>query len=242
MNVQGVATPYVPRSNTWTAVQNSETISKPEQTTENTNKGLTKAQKAAIGIGVLGAAAGAIYLAVSGKGKKALDAVKKYFNKNADNAKEVKEVAEDTLEKQKPTRIFQQGVGENKKIVENVKLENGRAVLEDGSGFTGVMKTVNKKGDCVAIQYDQGDMYRSFVDGSIFKEYDTTYNLKEIVVDGQTKAVPVKDYTRIDTFKDNIPMRRAIHYYEDGKLVQSGKKTLFHYDENGKFISMEKLK
>ena len=242
MNIQGAAAPYISKSNTWAKRQNGETTFKSAKSAEIKNTALSKAKKAAAGIGVLGAAAGIIYLAVSGKGKKALDAVKKYFNKNADNAKEVKEVAEDTLEKQKPTRIFQQGVGENKKIVENVKLENGRAVLEDGSGFTGVMKTVNKKGDCVAIQYDQGDMYRSFVDGSIFKEYDTTYNLKEIVVDGQTKAVPVKDYTRIDTFKDNIPMRRAIHYYEDGKLVQSGKKTLFHYDENGKFISMEKLK
>ncbi len=240
MNIQGVAAPYISKSNTWAKRQNGETTFKSAKSAEIKNTALSKAKKAAAGIGVLGAAAGIIYLAVSGKGKKALDAVKKYFSKNADNAKEV---VEDTFETSKNNKIFEQGLGQNKKIVENVKLENGRAVREDGSGFTGVMTTVNKRGDDILIQYNHGDMYRSIVNDSVLKEYKTTYKLKEIAVDGQTKTVPVKESTRIDVFRNSNPVRSTINYYEDGKLVvQSGKKTFFNYDENGKFVGMEELK
>ncbi len=242
MNIQGVAAPYISKSNTWAKRQNGETTFKSAKSAEIKNTALSKAKKAAAGIGVLGAAAGIIYLAVSGKGKKALDAVKKYFNKNADNAKDL---VEDTFETAKSHKIFEQGVGKNKKIVENVKLENGRAFFEDGSGFTGVMKTVNKKGDNIQIEYYEGEMLSSIINDSVRKNYETLTNLQNITVNGQTKTVPVKTSRVVNNIRSGLLTDSSFTEFRDGKPVfvsgKAGRKIL-SYDENGKFIGMENLK
>lgn len=57
-------------------------------------------------------------------------------------------------------------------ITGKVNLKGGKALLEDGSGFSGTLKTVNKKGNEISIGYKDGFMTHSSIDGKEFKRFE----------------------------------------------------------------------
>lgn len=114
-------------------------------------EGLSKNQKIAIGAGVAGAIAlvgGTIYLAKSGKGKQALEAVKKFFSKNKNNTS--KEAAEYLKDR-------------NLVKLKDVKFDKGAATL-NGEKYTGYIKDTLKNGNEVSLFYEKGVLKHSYVD------------------------------------------------------------------------------
>lgn len=97
-------------------------------------------------------------------------------------------------------------------LIQNIKLEKGKAIASDGSLFTGVMETTTKSGRKVSFDYQDGFIIQSKVDGKLFKKFKN--------IDNQGHTIPRTKGTRIIEYDDNgnfITMSDHI-YYDNGKI------------------------
>ena len=70
----------------------------------------------------------------------------------------------------------------------------GKATLSDGSVFSGVMETVNKKGDKITIKYKDGFMRESYVNNKLHKIYyykDLEHNINSFYIYNQNIIYPI---------------------------------------------------
>ena len=103
--------------------------------------------------------------------------------------------------------------------LQDVILKNGRAVLPDGSFFSGLLETVNKKGDKIAIKYENGFMKESFVNGSLHKIYEDLKNIPAYI------GTNIAKYTRnqgvkIKTLENGELSKISMHLYDDSGKVK----------------------
>lgn len=181
-----------------------ETLKSQSQTDSN---GLTKALAglAVIGAGVVGAA---IYFKT-----------RKKLPTDALDAKNISSQATQTVSDfQKGVKKFFNASGD---CVDNVKLQKGKALLEDGSGFSGVLKTANNKGQEILIEYKDGYMSKSAINGVTNKTYEAIESLSN---EGVNKTIIPRDkgvfVTQFDEYK-NIKTQSAHIFDDNGNLSRS---------------------
>ncbi len=181
-----------------------EALKSQSQTDSN---GLTKALAglAVIGAGVVGAA---IYFKT-----------RKKLPTDALDAKNISSQATQTVSDfQKGVKKFFNASGD---CVENVKLQRGKALLEDGSGFSGVLKTANNKGQEILIEYKDGYMSKSAINGVTNKTYEAIESLSN---EGVNKIIIPRDkgvfVTQFDEYK-NIKTQSAHIFDDNGNLSRS---------------------
>ena len=181
-----------------------EALKSQSQTDSN---GLTKALAglAVIGAGVVGAA---IYFKT-----------KKKLPTDTLNAKNISSQATQTVSDfQKGVKKFFNASGD---CVDNVKLQKGKALLEDGSGFSGVLKTANNKGQEILIEYKDGYMSKSAINGVTNKTYEAIESLSN---EGVNKIIIPRDkgvfVTQFDEYK-NIKTQSAHIFDDNGNLSRS---------------------
>ena len=181
-----------------------ETLKSQMQTDSNS---LTKALAglAVIGAGVVGAA---IYFKT-----------RKKLPTDTLNAKNISSQATQTVSDfQKGVKKFFNASGD---CVENVKLQRGKALLEDGSGFSGVLKTANNKGQEILIEYKDGYMSKSKINGVTNKTYEAIETLSN---EGVDKIIIPRDkgvfVTQFDKYK-NIKTQSAHIFDDNGNLSRS---------------------
>ena len=181
-----------------------EALKSQSQTDSN---GLTKALAglAVIGAGVVGAA---IYFKT-----------KKKLPTDALDAKNISSQATQAVSDfQKGVKKFFNPSGD---CVENVKLQKGKALLEDGSGFSGVLKTANNKGQEILIEYKDGYMSKSAINGVTNKTYEAIESLSN---EGVNKIIIPRDkgvfVTQFDEYK-NIKTQSAHMFDDNGNLSRS---------------------
>lgn len=139
-------------------VRQSTQIS-PDSQEKTESNGLTKAL---MGLAVLGAGIAGVAIYMKTKKKPPVDPgdLKNISQGAADTASDI----------QKNIKKFFSDSGDE--ITGKVNLKGGKALLEDGSGFSGTLKTVNKKGNEISIGYKDGFMTHSSIDGKEFKRFE----------------------------------------------------------------------
>lgn len=143
---------------------------------------------------------------------------------------------------EKAAKKFVNEAGEE---VQNVILK-GKATLSDGSVFSGVMETVNEKGDKIVIKYKDGFMQESYINDKLHKIYE---QLKSISLAGQE---PIKysraQGTKIKLVKDDAVVKTFMNLYDDsGKARRTVAQGLDGaYDmldiQGGKIVAKSKMK
>ena len=145
-------------------------------------------------------------------------------------------------------------------LIEGVTLQNGKAINRDGSMFSGILNTINKKGEKITIQYQDGFMTSSTKDGKLLKRFE---NIKGMTREQGALIIQLDDeglektHTFLTTYnngkakrisKGSIPAGRefahitAIEFSPNGKIVARAEYnylTLEHaqiYDESGNLI------
>ncbi len=121
-------------------------------------------------------------------------------------------------------KTFIDGLG-NK--VKDIELKNGKAILKDGSAFSGILETANKKtGDKFRIEYKDGFMVQSMKNGKLLKKFDNLENLSrsqgtkitEFNPDGSFKNLIENVYYDNGKIKKTADLKVQKSFYEDGKL------------------------
>ena len=175
---------------------------------DSEKKNDNKLKLALIGLGVLalGAAGAAIYI----KTKKKLPTT---------GASDSKNVSEQVSDIQKNIKKFLNSAGES---VDNVKLQKGKAVLDDGSGFSGILETVNGKGQEIVIKYQDGFMAESTINGKLFKKFENLQSKPSISGANKINYSRAQGVT-IKTFVENGNLEKEVsHLYDkNGKISRS---------------------
>ncbi len=101
----------------------------------------------------------------------------------------------------------------NNNLAENVKFEKGKALYADNSPFSGIFKTTNKKGNNITIEYENGIIKKSLVegDGGFEKLYTTSDK-------GEIKAVKInsgENTNEIDLEKIREAVKEKQDAYND---------------------------
>ncbi len=111
--------------------------------------------------------------------------------------------------------------------VKDIELKNGKAILKDGSAFSGILETANKKtGDKFRIEYKDGFMVQSMKNGKLLKKFDNLENLSrsrgtkitEFNPDGSFKNLIENVYYDNGKIKKTADLKVQKSFYEDGKL------------------------
>ena len=143
---------------------------------------------------------------------------------------------------EKAAKKFVNEAGEE---VQNVILK-GKATLSDGSVFSGVMETVNEKGDKIAIKYKDGFMQETYINDKLHKIYE---QLKSIPLAGQEPIEYSRAQgTKIKLVKDDAVVKTFMNLYDDsGKARRTLAQGLDGaYDmldiQGGKIVAKSKMK
>lgn len=186
-----------------------------ELSTKNPNKNNTL-KIAAISTAVLAVIAGGFVLAKKGCLGESLKKSANNFWSNI--TKLFKKAPEKVQDVQNVNNQSQQTVETVKKFISNgneiegVKLEKGKAILADGSMFSGSMETVTKSGKKVAIDYENGYITKSTINDKLFKAYEAPTRTLD-----RTKGTLIRQYD--ETGK---AVKQSYHFLNDsGKLSKS---------------------
>lgn len=132
---------------------------------------------------------------------------------------------------------FEQGVKKffnNDGLIEGIKLEKGKALNQDGSGFSGVMKTMTKNGNKVTLEYTDGYLTKSTKNDKLFKTFEN--------ITQQEKTLPRNQATRITKFNENGEISKITEqsFYSNGKIKRTAtNNSAFDFFENGKIKAKE---
>ena len=109
-------------------------------------------------------------------------------------------------------------VNKNNEEISDVVIKNGRAFLPNGSGFSGIMQTLNKKGDKVELLYEEGFMRASYINDVLSKKYEQLKSLPAYIKENLISYAR-KDGVKIACFRDNKLTDIYMHIYDgNGKV------------------------
>lgn len=83
-------------------------------------------------------------------------------------------------------------IDKNENKIKNIKLEKGKAILPDGSGFSGTMETINKQGDKFKFFYEKGNLTDSYKNDCVFK----TYRKPLIIPQDVDSSIKITEYSQ----------------------------------------------
>jgi len=130
----------------------------------------------------------------------------------------------------------------NGEAVEGVKLEKGKAIASDGSGFTGTMETVTKSGRKVELSYKDGNISESKIDDKLFKTYHQRGE-NEVIINqfGQTGIEKQNIHFHNENGKLSKILKRELPKDEAGELIASNivpqDFNVLEFSNNGKMIA-----
>lgn len=202
---------------------------------------------AAISAAIITAIAGGFIAAKKGLLGKSLE---KHANNLWNNITSIfnKKTPTVTQKPQTPDNEPQKTVANIKKFINNgseiegVKLEKGKAVLANGSMFSGTMETVTKSGKKVAIDYENGLMTKSTINDKVFKTYEAPTRTLD-----RTKGTLIRQYD--ETGKK---LKQSYHFYGDDSKIskymsqntilnsreyETGNYNVLEFSPNGKKIA-----
>ena len=108
--------------------------------------------------------------------------------------------------------------------VQGAFLKGGKAIMQDGTSFSGIMETVNKKGDKIKINFQDGFMSESYKNDTLFKTYDTLEGIPSKILAADSPKYPRTQGTKISLVEDELPKEFYYHIFDkDGRVNRSVK-------------------
>lgn len=105
----------------------------------------------------------------------------------------------------------------NNKEVQGVVLKNGIAFLPDGEKFSGIMKTKNKKGDSITLEFAPKQL-KSLINGNLYKSYLYNNNGVDIFQFDKTGGQKEAIYSIKNNKRKGISTLRKKEFLNDGKV------------------------
>ena len=110
-------------------------------------------------------------------------------------------------EGEKIVENIKQFLNKDNQLVEGVTLNKGRAINADNTMFSGIMNTVNKKGEQITLEFQEGSIVSSKRNGKLFKKFENIANLT------REEGVQITQYD-----KGARKFRTLITNYDNGKV------------------------
>ena len=110
-------------------------------------------------------------------------------------------------EGEKIVENIKQFLNKDNQLVEGVTLNKGRAINADNTMFSGIMNTVNKKGEQITLEYQEGFIVSSKRNGKLFKKFENIANLT------REEGVQITQYD-----KGTMKFRTLITNYDNGQV------------------------
>ena len=111
-------------------------------------------------------------------------------------------------------------VNNNGAKIDGVKLVKGKAITSDGSVFSGIMETVTKSGKKVSLEYKDGFITQSKIDGKLFKKFENITIPEKF--GGNGTILTRKQGVKITKFDNGKFKEMAEHVYHDnGKIKRA---------------------
>lgn len=174
-----------PINRKYIVTQSMQQVEKPDeqnQTEMKINKKVVVCSIAAA-VGIIALASALIYKAKTGKIKGASE------------------------EGEKIVENIKQFLNKDNQLVEGVTLNNGRAINADNTMFSGVMNTVNKKGEQITLEFQEGFIVSSKRNGELLKKFENIANLT------REQGVQITQYD-----KGSKKLQTLITKYDNGQV------------------------
>ena len=110
-------------------------------------------------------------------------------------------------EGEKIVENIKQFLNKDNQLVEGVTLNNGRAINADNTMFSGIMNTVNKKGEQITLEFQEGFIVSSKRNGELFKKFENIANLT------REQGVQITQYD-----KGSKKLQTLITKYDNGQV------------------------
>ena len=141
--------------------------------------------------------------------------------------------------KSQKTKDKKQFFNNEHKLIDGVKLRNGRAINADNSLFSGYLQTINNKNQQINLRYQDGFLISSSIDNKLFKEY------KEINGISRDKGIQISEFNdngiktsqRIIIFDNNGKVKRIYRDTNSSNDSYKNAITATEYGENGEIAA-----
>ena len=110
-------------------------------------------------------------------------------------------------EGEKIVENIKQFLNKDNQLVEGVTLNKGRAINADNTMFSGIMNTVNKKGEQITLEFQEGFIVSSKRNGELFKKFENIANLT------REQGVQITQYD-----KGSKKLQTLITKYDNGQV------------------------
>ena len=110
-------------------------------------------------------------------------------------------------EGEKIVENIKQFLNKDNQLVEGVTLNNGRAINADNTMFSGIMNTVNKKGEQITLEFQEGFIVSSKRNGELFKKFENIANLT------REQGIQITQYD-----KGSKKLQTLITKYDNGQV------------------------
>ena len=110
-------------------------------------------------------------------------------------------------EGEKIVENIKQFLNKDNQLVEGVTLNKGRAINADNTMFSGIMNTVNKKGEQITLEFQEGFIVSSKRNGELFKKFENIANLT------REEGVQITQYD-----KGERKLQTLITKYDNGQV------------------------
>ena len=110
-------------------------------------------------------------------------------------------------EGEKIVENIKQFLNKDNQLVEGVTLNKGRAINADNTMFSGIMNTVNKKGEQITLEFQEGFIVSSKRNGELFKKFENIANLT------REEGVQITQYD-----KGSKKLQTLITKYDNGQV------------------------
>lgn len=145
-------------------------------------------------------------------------------------------------EGEKIVENIKQFLNKDNQLVEGVTLNKGRAINADNTMFSGIMNTVNKKGEQITLEYQNGFIVSSSKNGKLFKKFENIANLT------REEGVQITQYDKgtrkFQTLITNYDNGKAKRIFESsiGQGDRWEANTAIEFSPNGKISAKAQFK
>ena len=110
-------------------------------------------------------------------------------------------------EGEKIVENIKQFLNKDNQLVEGVTLNNGTEINAESTMFSGIMNTVNKKGEQITLEFQEGSIVSSKRNGKLFKKFENIANLT------REEGVQITQYD-----KGSKKLQTLITKYDNGQV------------------------
>ena len=104
--------------------------------------------------------------------------------------------------------------------IQGAALKGGKALMQDGTPFSGIAETINKKGDKIKIVFQDGFMSEAYKNDKLYKTYDTLEGIPSKILSANCPKYSRTQGVKISLMEDNLPREFYYHIFDESGKVR----------------------